>query len=99
MDSEVANDFVISRSQGQWQAVAASDRGKALAAGDPRFDGGRAALDPAEALAIYRELHERGYFAGVPDGLPPPGRGLLFSRFALLLALIVIPIMLFVLLA
>ena len=48
---------------------------------------------------MYQALHERGLFVGVPDGLPAAGRGLIFSRFALLLALIVTPIMPFMLLA
>ena len=86
----MANDFIIAPLQDQWQIIATSDRGRAFAKADLRFDDGRADLGPAEALGIYQEIHERGYFAGVPDGLPPPGRGLILSRLALLLAPIVI---------
>ena len=95
----MADDFIISRTQGRWQAVAASDRGKAFASGDPRFEGRRADLGAAGSLAFYQELHERGYFAGVPDGLPPAGGGLIASRLALLLLLLVLPILAFVLLS
>jgi hypothetical protein len=94
----MTDDFDISRLNGGWRVVATSDRGKAFAAADPRFQSGKAVLDPAEALAMYQELHDKGYFPRVPDGLPPVGRKAIFPRLALLLALIVIPLLAFVLL-
>jgi hypothetical protein len=92
------NDFIISKLDGRWQIEATSERGKAAVADDPRFDAGKADLDPDQSLAAYQGLHSRGYFAGVPDGLPPPGKGLIVSRMALALALIVIPLVMFLLL-
>lgn len=93
----MTDDFDISRSRGRWRIVATSDRGKAFAAADPRFRSGKADLDPAEVVAIYQELHDKGYFPRVPDGLPPVDRKSIFPRLALLLALIFIPLLIFVL--
>lgn len=93
----MTNDFIISRAQGSWHVVAASDRGQAFAAGDGRFEGGRADLDSAEALSIFQELFGQGYFPSVPDGLPPPSPKVLYARVALVLAMLLIPLMLYVL--
>jgi hypothetical protein len=84
------SDFIIFPPSEKWKAVAVTERARALAANDPRFEGTEAKLDPAEALAMYQELHDRGYYSTVADGLPPPNRGLILSRLALLIAPIVI---------
>jgi hypothetical protein len=94
----MTDEFDISRLHGRWQVVATSERGKAFAAGNPRFQSGKAVLDPAAALVIYQELHDKGYLPRVLNGLPPVGRKLLYSRLALLLAVIGIALIIFVLL-
>lgn len=91
----MTSDFIISRVDGRWRVAAASDRGKAFASGHPRFDGDEAVLDPAEALAVYQKIHALGYYASVPDGLPPARKGQILVRLAFALALILIPLMIF----
>lgn len=85
------DDFIISRRHGGWQIVAVSERGKAFAAADPRFVRDETVVKPAEALFLYHEFHERGYYSRTPDGLPPAGPALILSRLSLLLALITYP--------
>lgn len=94
----MTSDFIISRVDGRWRVAASSDRGKAFATEHPRFDGDEADLDEAETLAVYQKIHALGYFASVPDGLPPAGKGRIIARLALVLALVVVPLMIFVLL-
>ena len=94
----MTNDFIISRARGAWRIVATSDPGKAFAAGDDRFADGRADLVPAEALSIFQELLGQGYYPSVPDGLPPPSRKVLYTRLAVLLVFVLIPLVLFELL-
>ena len=98
-ERDVPSDFIISREEGRWRVAAKSDRGKAFAADHPRFDGDQADLEPAEALAVYQKIHALGYYASVPDGLPAAGRGRIIARLALVLALVALPILIFVLLA
>ena len=95
----MTDDFDILRLDGRWQVVATSDRGRAFESADPRFQSGKAGLEPAEVVAIYQELHDKGYFPRVPDGLPSVGRKAILPRLALLLALILMPLLIFVLLA
>jgi hypothetical protein len=98
-ERNVTSDFIISKAgRGRWRVAAASDRGKAFAADHPRFDGYEAELDPAEALPLFQKIHALGYFASVPDGLPPDGKGRILARVAFALALLLIPLMIFVVL-
>lgn len=92
------NDFIIRPAKGRWQIVATSERGKAFAVKHPRFEGDKADLDAAEALNVYQKVHEDGFYATAPAGLPPAGNRLIFSRLVLVLALLLLPVMLFLLL-
>ena len=94
----MTHDFDISRLQGQWQVAATSSRGKAFAARDSRFGSGKADLDPAQTLPIFQELYDKGYFPRVPDGLHPPGPGVIAPRLAILLAAGVVPLLIFAIL-
>lgn len=95
----MTNDFTISRAGGRWRISATSPRGEAFAAADKRFAGGGADLDPAGALAIYQELLGQGYYPTVPNGLPPPSRSVLYTRLAVLLVFVLMPLVLFELLS
>jgi len=94
----MTHDFDISRLRRQWQVVATSSRGKAFAAADSRFGSGKADLEPAQTWPIFQELHDKGYFPRVPDGLPPAGREMIAPRLAILLAAGVVPLLIFALL-
>lgn len=95
---DMDNDFIIRRAGDRWRVVALSDRGKAFARSDPRFEDGEAILDAAQTRAIHDQLLKSLLFSGLPDGLPPPDGGLIAVRILFLLGLILIPLALFALL-
>ena len=88
------DDFVIRNIGGRWVVEAVSERGAAFAGSDPRFTDGRALLRDSEVLRLHEELKRNLLFAGLPDGLPQPGGGLLM-RLLLLLLLLLLPVLLF----
>lgn len=94
----MTSDFIISKAGSRWQVVATSERGRAFAAGHPRFLDEKAELDGAEALAVYERLHGKGYYASVPDGLPSVAPERILVRLALVLGLILLPIVAYFLL-
>ena len=89
------NDFIIRRAGEHWRVVALSDRGKAFADADPRFERGEAILAPEEARALHDRLTRSLLFSSLPDGLPPAAADGFVMRVLLLLALILVPAFLF----
>jgi hypothetical protein len=73
-------DFIILPNGRAWTAVATSERGRAFAQADGRFQDHRARLAPADASVLFAQLSSQGLSVARPEGLPEGSRRSLMLR-------------------